>query len=295
MRRRDFVRAVSTAVAVTGAAAAQSAPPKKARITSSVMLWTLKGTTEERIATAAKAGIQSIELVSEHVPWTEADTARYKKLVRSYGMGFDTILAQPDWKKRPVSMVDPAHRDGFLADVKQAIVYAHKLEVPYIILMSGDDIAGRTRQEQYACMAEGAKRAGDLAAKAGLTLIVEPLNAKKSHKGFFLTTCAEGLNLVKDVDNPHVRLLYDIFHEHMQTGDVFATLTEALPYTCVFHVADAPERNDPGLGQIDYPKVYKTIAKGGYPGYIAMEYLPKDEQVASLIRSVDQMRAGLAA
>lgn len=257
------------------------------------MLWTLQGSTDQRMEAAARAGMQSIELVSEHVPWTDAEAVRYKRLARSFGMGFDTILAQSDWKQRPVSMVDPAHRGGLLEDVRQAIGHAQKLEVPYIILMSGDTIAGRTHDEQYASMLEGAKLAGELAARADLTLLLEPLNAKKDHRGFFLTNCAEGLKLVREVDNPHVRLLYDIYHEQIQTGDVFLTLTQAVPYTCVFHVADSPERNDPGLGQIDYPKVYKAIAKSGFSGYIAMEYLPKGEQVASLIRSVDQMRAAL--
>jgi hydroxypyruvate isomerase len=294
MRRRDFIRTGGSAVALAGLAAAQSKPPRNAKITSSVMLWTLKGTTEQRIEAAAKAGMQSIELVAEHVQWSDSDTVRYKKLIRSFGMDIDTIIAQPDWKKRSVSMVDPAQRENFLKDIKQAIVYAHKLDVPYIIVMSTDSIAGRTHEEQYASMLEGAKRACEFAAKADVTLIVEPLNDKKDHKGFFLTNCTEGTKLVKEVDNPHVRLLFDIYHEQVQAGNVIGTLTEAAPYTSVFHVADSPGRNDPGLGEIHYTNVYKAIAKTGFSGYITMEYIPSGEQVASLIKSVDQMRAALA-
>ncbi len=286
---------MSGAAVAPSAVTAQIAPPKRANITSSVMLWTLKGSIAERLEAAARAGIQSVELVSEHLQWSEAETARYKRLVRSFGMGIDAILAQPAWKKRPVSMVDPAQRDGFLTDVKQAIAYARRLEVPYIILMSGDAITGRTYEEQYASMLEGAKRAADLAAEADVTLIVEPLNAKKDHKGFFLTDCAVGLKLVKEVNSPHVRLLYDIYHQQVQTGTLLPTLAEAVPYTSVFHVADAPVRNEPGRGTIDFPSVYRTIDKGGFSGVMAMEYLPEGGQVASLIRSVDQMRAVLHA
>ena len=293
MRRRDFLRTSGCGAALAGAAAAQSKPPKKAKITSSVMLWTLRGSTEERLETAAKAGMQSVELVAEHVPWTETEGARYVKLARSFGMGIDTIIAQPDWKKRPVSMVDPAQRENFLKDVRQAITWARKLDVPYIILMSTDTIAGRTHAEQYQSMLEGSRRAGELAAQAGVTLLVEPLNAKKDHPGFFLTNCTEGLKLVKEVGSPHVRLLFDIYHEHVETGNARGILTEAAPYTTVFHVADSPGRHDPGSGQINYTDVYKAIAKTGYAGYIAMEYLPLGDPVASLIKSVDQMRAAL--
>lgn len=275
-------------------AKAQSATPPKSKITSSVMLWTLRGTFEEKLETAARAGIQSVELIGEYAAWSDADIARIRKITRSFGLGMDAMLGSPDWNKRPVSMVDPAHREAFLADVRAAIGYARKLDVPQIILMSGNAIPGRTHEEQYASLLEGAKRAGDLAAEANLTMIVEPLNSLVNHKGFFLTTCTEGLKLIREVDNPHVRLLFDLYHEQVQQGNVIHTLTEAAPDVAVFHVADNPGRNDPGSGEMNYPNIYKAIQKTGYAGYLAMEYLPLAEQVASLTKSVDGFRAALA-
>jgi hydroxypyruvate isomerase len=287
MHRRTFLQ--------TGAAAlAQAQPASKPKITSSVMLWTLKGTFEERVEAAARAGLQSVELVGEYAAWTDADIARVRKHCASFRMGIDTLIATPDWGKRPVSMLDPAQRDNFLADVRQAIVYAQKLEIPQIILMSGNTIAGRTYEAQWASLLEGAKRAGDLAAAAKLTLIVEPLNSLVNHKGYFLNTCVAGLKLIREVDNPHVRLLFDIYHEQVQTGNVIRTLTEAAPYVAVFHVADNPGRNDPGTGEINYRNVYKAIQKTGYSGYVCMEYLPLGEQVASLTKAVNEFRSVMA-
>src|SRR5437764_1088518 len=117
MQRRQFLQ---SAAALTTAANAmgQTPPPKKAAITSSVMIWTLKGSFEERLETAAKAGLQSVELVGEHAGWTDAKANEMKRIARSYRLGMDTIIATPDWGSRPVSMVDPAQRDNFLADVK---------------------------------------------------------------------------------------------------------------------------------------------------------------------------------
>ena len=205
----------------------------------------------------------------------------------------DTIIATPDWVKRPVSMVDPEQREGFLADVKSAITWAKKLEVPQIILMSGNAIPGRTYEQQYSSLVEGAKRAADLAATAKLTLIFEPLNSKVNHKGYFLTTCVEGLKLIKDVNNPHLRLLFDIYHEQVQIGNVTRTLTEAAPHVAVFHVADNPGRNDPGTGEMNYANIYKAIQNTGYAGYVCMEYLPLADPVESLKKSVDEMRANV--
>jgi hydroxypyruvate isomerase len=161
--------------------------------------------------------------------------------------------------------------------------------------MSGDAISERTHEQQYASLLEATKRAGDLAAKADLTMIVEPLNSKVNHKGFFLTTCVEGIKLVREVDNPHVRLLFDIYHEQVQIGNVIRTISEAAPDVAVFHVADNPGRNDPGTGELNYPNIYKAIQKTGYSGYVTMEYLPLGDQVASLTKAVDEMRAAIAA
>ena len=104
----------------------------------------------------------------------------------------------------------------------------------------------------------------------------------------------EGLRLVKEVDNPHVRLLFDIYHEQVQIGNVIRTIQEAASRTEVFHVADNPGRNDPGTGEMNYPNIYKAIQKAVYRGYITMEYLPLGDPVKSLTKAVDEMRAAIA-
>jgi hydroxypyruvate isomerase len=271
----------------------QAGVPKKSKITSSVMLWTLKGSFEDRVQIAARAGMQSIELVAEHANWTDSETTAKLKFVRSFNLTMDTIIATPDWGKRPVSMVDPAQRDNFLADVKKAIEWAQKLEVLQVILMSGNTIPGKAYNEQYASLLEGSKRAAELAAKASVTLIIEPLNSKVDHRGYFLDNCVEGLRLVKEVNSPSFKLLFDLYHEQVQVGDVTRSLTEAAPYVAVFHVADNPGRHDPGTGEMNYGHLYKTIQKTGFSGYICMEYLPVGEPVASLRKAVDEMRANL--
>ena len=288
MERRAFLK-------TTGAVAlAQAMKAQSSSITSSVMIWTLKGPFEKRLEVASQAGVESVELVSEHIDWTDAQIRDMKKLATSLHLKMDTVMAQSDWKHRPVSMVKPEDREGFLADLRQAIVFAQKLEIPQIILMSGDDVAGRTHEEQYASMLESVKRAGDLATKANLTLIIEPLNNKVDHKGFFLSTCGEGLKLVKESQNPHVKLLFDIYHEQVQVGNVIRTMREAAPHVAVFHIADNPGRNDPGTGEMNYENIYKAIASLGYKGYVTMEYLPVGDQTTSLTRATKNMRATLA-
>lgn len=301
--RRDFLKSAAGLAVSAGLAEAQQQPaaspmppPKKARITSSVMLWTLKGTFDQKLDTAADAGIQSVELVTEYTDWSDSDAAKYKRMVSSYGMHMDTILCSRDWVKRPVSLVNPAHREAFLADLRNAIDWAHKLDVPQIILMSGNIQPDMTHEAQYASLVESAKRATDLAEAADLTLIIENLNSKVNHPGYFLTSAAEALKLVKEVNHPRFRFLYDLYHEQVQNGDPLPILKEAHPYVNVFHVADAPGRHDPGTGQMKWADLYTAIGKSGYSNYVALEYLPVPaDQAASLTKAITAMRASLNA
>lgn len=291
MTRRDLF------VAGGGASLAQAArqAPEKAPITSSLMLWTVKGSFEEKLEIAAKAGIQSVQLVGEHTAWSDADIERVSKTLRSFRLSIDALSSVPNWSREPVSMLDPAQRENLLKEVEKNILVAKKLEVPRLLLMSGNTIPGRTYEEQWASLVEGGKRAAEVAARHNVTLIIEPLNNKVNHKGYFLATCVEGLRLVREVDSPHLRLLFDIYHEQVQVGNVIRTIQEAAPVTEVFHVADNPGRNDPGTGELNYPNIYRAIARTGFRGHIAMEYLPLGDPLKSLIKAVDEMRAALAA
>lgn len=305
--RRAFLRAVMAAAAAAGTAEAQrgaaqqaatpqgtpAAPPRTARVISSIMLWSLKRSFEEKLATAARAGIQSIELVTEYQSWSEAEASKNKSLAQSYGLAIDAIGSQNDWTRRPVTMVNPSHREAFLQDVANAVAWAKKLNVPQVIVLSGNEQPGMSHEAQYASLVEGAKRAAEIAKNGDVKLILENLNSKVDHKGYFLTSARETLQVVKQVDSPHFRMLFDIYHEYVQNGDPIPAIAEAVPYVAVFHVADAPGRHDPGTGKMKWDEIYKAIGKAHYAGYIALEYEPQGDEVASLIQAVTQMRNDL--
>ena len=277
----------SAGLLATGMAAqGQPAAPAKTAIKTTLMLEMLKGSIDEEFELAAHAGFQSVESLTQYAAWSDADVARVRSLCRSLHLGVDTVLAQQDWKKRPVSIVDPAHRDTFLGDIRNAIVYAKKLDIPNVSVTSGLSAAGKTYEQQWASLTEGVKRAADLVAEAKLTLLVEALNSLVDHPGCYLTSNVEGLKLIKELNLPHVRLLFDIYHEQISRGNIIRTITAAAPYVSVFHVADNPGRNDPGTGEIDYPNVYRAIRKTGYTGFIGMEYHPLADPLASFTKAV---------
>jgi hydroxypyruvate isomerase len=234
--------------------------------------------------------LQSIELMDEHHRWTPADLRDVRSLMRSYRMAIDVVSLTPHSKTTPVALVDPPQHGALLTDFERHLIFARELEIPYAQLTSGVAVATRSRQQQWQSLVEGCRRAGDLAARANVTLLVEPLNSRIDHPGYFLDNCTDGLKLIREVDHPHVRLLFDIYHEQVQSGNVTTGIEAALPFVKVFHVAGNPGRNDPGAGEIRYEHLYRTMKRLGFEGHVAMEYRPLGDPVASLIRSVDAMR-----
>jgi hydroxypyruvate isomerase len=193
-------------------------------------------------------------------------------------------------------MVNPDHRERFLKELSEAIVWAKRYDVPQVLLMSGNEQPGMSSEAQFASLVESGKRAADLAVANDVTLILENLNNKVDHKGYYLISALEANRSVKQVDNPHFRQLLDIYHEYVQNGDPIKVIQECEPQVAVFHVADAPGRHDPGTGDMKWDDIYKAIGKTNYAGYIAMEYRSQsDDQVGSLIKAVTHMRSDLNA
>jgi len=84
------------------------------------------------------------------------------------------------------------------------------------------------------------------------------------------------------VNAPNVRVLYDFYHEQRGFGNLIEKLEKNIDRVGLIHVADVPGRHEPGTGEIDYPVIYRKLAELHYDRWIAMEYYPTGEPVASL-------------
>ena len=111
MNRRTFLESAGLAVAGLRAQD-QPTSPAKSKITCSVMLDMLGGTIDQQIETTARAGCDSAEILTQYAAWSDSEIDRVNQLRRSFRIGFDALMGQPDWKKRPVSIVRPRSSRG---------------------------------------------------------------------------------------------------------------------------------------------------------------------------------------
>lgn len=252
------------------------------------MLWTVFGNLpfEQRLEKVAEAGYRAVELVGEYAKWSAEDFRRVDRKRRELGITFDTTAGL----KHAVG--DPKAREAFLADLKNELPNMEKLECSQLIVMSGNVVPGLSRQAQHQSCVEGLKRAADLVSGKGITLLLENIDPEENPR-YFLMFVAEGLQIIGEVNSPQVRFLYDFFHEQIAEGNLIEKLDKHLDRVGLLHIADVPGRHEPGTGEINYLNIYKKLAQLKYDRYMAMEFLPSGDPVATLRAAREEaLRAG---
>jgi len=149
-------------------------------------------------------------------------------------------------------------------------------------VVSGDARPGVERSRQRDAITEALLRAAPIASKAGVRLLLEPLNTRVDHPGYFLDSTAEALEVINDVDDPAVRLLYDLYHSIVMGEDPQQVLAGSGHLVGHVHVADVPGRHEPGTGTIDWPLQLAALRSAEYSGAIGLEYKPSRDTESSL-------------
>jgi hydroxypyruvate isomerase len=287
MNRRDFARSMAeTALAASLPALSSSASntaPASASFKFSMMLWTFFRDLpfEQRLEKAAQAGYHAVELVNEFEKWSDGDFLRANARKRSLGITFDATAGVRK------GIANPAARDAFLADLYQMLVIAGKLECPAVIVLSGDKIDGLSPGTQHQSCIDTLKRAAELADKQQVTLLLENIDSEENPT-YYLTSVAEGFEIVRAVNHPNVKFLYDFYHEQISEGNLIEKLEKNIEHVGLVHIADVPGRHEPGTGEINYPNIFRKLAQLNYTRYVAMEFIPSADPVATL-RAARQM------
>jgi hydroxypyruvate isomerase len=287
MNRRTFARTLAaSAFAATASRSlplpAQAASAGNPPFALSVMLWTVFNDLpfEQRLEKVASAGYTNIELVGEYAKWSPADFDRANAARKRLGITFDATAGLPH------GVCNPADRDAFLADLRQALTPMETLGCPAMIALSGNVVPGLSREVQHQSCIDGLKSAAALVEGRRIDgkpvrILLECIDPEENPK-YFLQSAAEAIEIVRAVNHPQVRFLYDLFHEQIAEGNLIEKLEKNIDVIDLIHVADVPGRHEPGTGEINYASVYRKLAQLNYRGMVAMEFRPTGEPVAAL-------------
>lgn len=243
----------------------------------SVMLWTvfphLKF--EERLEKVSAAGFRAVELVNEFRQWSAADYQRVLRKKRELGLEFDASAGMSR------SLVDPRQRQAFLTELQGMIPVLDKLECSTLIVLPGNSVPGMSRVDQYQSCVDGLRQAAELIDGRNLRLLIENIDPEENPR-FYMTSVAEGFEIVRAVNHPRIQVLYDLYHDQIAEGNLIEKLHKNIDWTGLIHIADVPGRHEPGTGEINYSNIYKKLSELKYDRYVAMEYFPTYNAVDSL-------------
>ena len=272
LSRRTALMTLASAAGAIAVRARAAAPPTSSgslasgRLKQSFCRWPYARTTLPEVCRRAKQiGFAAIDLLYPE----EWPVARDANLTVSMGYA--------SRRERFIStgFNDPANHALLLGELTTAIPLAADAHVPNVIAMFGNRIAGIDDTAAIANCIAGLSRIAPLAEKHGVTICVELLNSKVDHAGYQGDRTAFGVAVMKGVNSPRVKLLYDIYHMQIMEGDVIRTIRDNINWIGHFHTGGVPGRHEiNGTQELNYRAIATAIADLNFPGYVAHEFVP---------------------
>lgn len=232
----------------------------------------------QRIEAAARAGFRAVEM---HWPY-DTPAREVGALCRALGIQLLGINTAPgDLSKGDLGLgAVPGREQEFREVMLQAIEYCAASSASAIHVM-----AGMVPLEQHARAREvfldNLRASAVDAARHGLTLLLEPINPRNA-PGYFYSRIDEAASMIRELELPHVKLQFDVFHVAIAEGDVLTKLAAHMPMIGNVQIAAVPSRAEPDEGEIHYPAIFAALDRLGYAGWVGCEYVPRKTVEAGL-------------
>jgi len=272
--------AVATKLSPAATAAESSTPMKlKGRINHSACKWCYSKIELDAFCQAGKEiGLVAVDLLQPN------EFATVKKHGLACSMVSNPTIDGLGGINKAFNRVE--HHDKLVLAYEGHIKATADAGFQRLICFSGNR-AGLDDEKGLENCAIGLKRLMSFAEQHKVTLIMELLNSKRSHKDYQCDHTAWGVELVKRVGSERFKLLYDIFHMQIMDGDICDTIKENHQYFDHYHTGGVPGRNEiDDTQELNYPRIMEAIIATGFKGYVAQEFIPKRDPLASLKQAV---------
>ena len=233
----------------------------------------------DRFEHAAKAGFKAVEFLFPYA-FSAADIAQRLKIHDLKLVLHNLPAGNWDAGERGIAC-HPDRTVEFREGVAKAIAYATALGVGQLNCLAGKSPAGVGADVLRKTFVENLKFASAEFKKAGLRLLIEPINTFDI-PGFYLNRTQQAVDILDEVGADNAFVQYDVYHAQRTEGELAGTLQKHLSRIGHIQLADNPGRNEPGTGEINYPFLFAHIDRLGYAGWIGCEYKPATTTEAGL-------------
>lgn len=209
------------------------------------------------------------------------------KTMAKHGMTMGVFVAHKIyWTEPNLASGKQEWRDEFLADIKSAVAVAKRVNAKWMTVVPGHVDLRQNMAYQTANVIETLKQASAILEPHNLVMVLEPLNFR-NHPGLFLSESPQAYQICKAVNSPSCKILYDIYHQQIQEGNLIPNIEKCWDEIAYFQIGDNPGRNEPTSGEINYKNVFKYIHSRGFEGVLGMEHGNSIEGKAGEQRVID--------
>jgi len=240
-------------------------------------------TPQDRIGRIAAARFSAIEFWG----WRDKELPGLKAACAAHGVRVANFSGH-----RKGSLIASQTHGAFFDDLREAVAAARELSCRTLMLLSNElgeggrvtnpfeDVAPRRKYENLRDGLRGALEA----TPESIALVLEPLNTRVNHPGYYLKDMATAVSLVREIGHPRLKVLCDLYHLAVMDEDLNLIIGRDIAVIGHFHVADVPGRHEPGTGTLDWTALLRRIRDRGYTGTIGFEYSPLEDSAVSLGR-----------
>jgi hydroxypyruvate isomerase len=175
------------------------------------------------------------------------------------------------WKEANLASGDSDLRKEFLEDIQESVKVAQRVNAKWMTVVPGHVDLSKDIGFQTSNVIESLKQASEILEKNELIMVLEPLNFR-DHPGMFLSKSPQAYEICKAVDSPSCKILFDIYHQQIQEGNLIPNIEKCWNEIAYFQIGDNPGRNEPTTGEINYKNVFKFISSKNYQGILGMEH-----------------------
>ncbi|GER85435.1 hydroxypyruvate isomerase [Thermogemmatispora aurantia] len=242
---------------------------------------------EERLKEAARAGFAGVDFWD----WIDKDIDHLAQVAADHGIFINSVFGS-----RRGSLSNAADHDRVLDQFRESLEMAARCGIRALFVQSdevgpGGQVVPPARPlsvaERWQALEEGLWRLVELVDSSGLevTLLIEPLSKLHVH-GYLLRSVLDAARLVQRLNSPRLRLVFDLFHQQINEGNLINNLRATIDLVGAIHIADVPERGAPGTGEINIARIYREMLALGYDGQIGFECVPGHRSTAEVLAAI---------
>lgn len=268
----------------------------KAMVTLSVCLETVFTglPVEQRIERISNAGYEAVEFWHPEGTW-DGNAIRFdcpksapsiRRACSEHGVRLNDFSFHGWDGSLGGSPVRGGNPEGYLDQIRRMVSFANEAGCEHGIVLSGMSDPSLSRERMRSHLEEALASAVSIAAEGRITLLLEPLNTLVDHPGYYLDSSREGIEIVRTINSPHLKLLFDVYHMQVMEGNLLSTIEKNLDVIGHFHSAGVPGRGELYGTEVNYPEIVRRLDELGYDGCFGLEYFPSVEDHDESLRRI---------